>query len=444
MSDTEDLYADDSGLYEAIEFEVDYKPLPWEVDPGSYLDNDDFSFVQMSDGKTYTNTTDAPETDSTTPVEVEGDGALEKGGSVASDSDEAEQEAPDFEPFLLVHNTVHACGGRVQTLPDPMDSFPDIATTPGVAFVFNPCGMDQLCRLLQQNRPIILRRPPGWGIEMFVTTFAARIERDCVVRFDSLFSDACTEDSLYGLHQNTVLMMDLRNVEGGTDPAHNLAVYVHERCRRYLDRYNFPPLLPLSDFLTDEHPAGSIVSCTVNTAAHTALPVLLVEHFDTLDGIVSTDVLTGFFGRLEALTRMNLLKGLVFFSDADDGTLGSNQERARNSFAGLQSAVDITHHPAFQTAVGYTSLDIWNLDGAFAKFMPDKNSEPLMEILHKNNVQRRMFHDPRQTEELQPTDPLVVAELRVQNEDLFSFSLEEVFEALASKYDLKITTDTAT
>ncbi|KAF7319730.1 AAA-ATPase-like domain-containing protein [Mycena kentingensis (nom. inval.)] len=355
-----------------------------------------------------------------------------------SDDTTFEDAEPDPEPFLHVHNGVYACGGLLQRLHGPMDYFSDIATTPGVSL------------------PIIFRRPHGWGIEIFAATFAARVDGNSAVSFFELRADDATEDSYRGLNKDAVLMLDLRWVEESGDVAHDLAVYVYDRCKRFLECYNFHQLLPLGEFLTDPDPAAAIVSHTVATARRQASrPILLIENFDALESKVPSSTLVAFFGELEGLATAGFLKGLVLFSDKDDGTLSLSAtgeqdespalmaEKKAPSFAGLQRAIDITHHPAFQTAVGYTSIDIWDLDEAFSESMPGERP-PIFDILKDMNVRPVLFHNPEEKEELAPTDPLRMAGLDVHSPHLAAYPLEMVHEAFTKKYGLRDLTETTT
>ncbi|KAJ7630443.1 hypothetical protein FB45DRAFT_915510 [Roridomyces roridus] len=357
---------------------------------------------------------------------------------------------------LRVSNAVYALGGFVNSLPKPLANFPLIAETEGVAFLFKPFGMDQLYRLLACHRPILLRRPFGWGIEMFMTTFAARVAISPFVPFDTFYVDECTIDSGVGLHEDTILPLDfggvnLSGVDVEADVAAALTGYVHRRCQQYAEHYAIRDILPIECFLASKSPAAQIISytivrpltsgmmidrtnspidCTSQGQSHCKqLPViLLIENFDAIQTSEAERVLNAFFHRLEDMVVTGHMKALILFSDMDD----DENLRVPN----LQHTVDVTHHPAFQTAVGCAERDVRDLDRALAKSFPEARGD-IFQLLKYKNFSPVVFTDPEWDKELPPSHPLRAAKLRLSEGNRGVYPLEPVMEVLTEKYSLE-------
>ncbi|KAJ7630444.1 hypothetical protein FB45DRAFT_535333 [Roridomyces roridus] len=327
---------------------------------------------------------------------------------------------------LRARNAVYALGGAVRSLPNPLETFPRIIRTEGMAFLFKPFGMDQLYRLLTCRRPVLLRRPFGWGIEIFAATFAARVAIAPRVPFDIFHSDECTMDSSIGLHQDTILALDLKAVDVESDIAATLPRYVHTRCQKYSQSYGTWDILPIESFLYSESPSAAIISYTASDDVQPPL-ILLIENFDEIQTPAAELVVNAFFHELEHLVVIGHIKALVLLSDMYD---------ERPPVPTLQRTIDISHHPAFQTAVGCMKQDVWDLDEALAESFPEARGDVFL-MLEDRGISPVLFTDPEWDKELPPSHPLRVAKLRLSEGNRGVYPLEPVMEVLTEKYSLK-------
>ncbi|KAJ7630442.1 hypothetical protein FB45DRAFT_915506 [Roridomyces roridus] len=337
---------------------------------------------------------------------------------------------------LRVANAVYARGGTVRSLPKPLDTFPRIMETEGMAFLFKPFGMDQLYRLLACHCPILLRRPFGWGIEMFAATFVARVAIAPPVPFDIFFVDECTMDSGVGLHEDTILLLDMRGadveadvaVEADLDAA--LTKYVHRRCQQHVEHYGMSDIPSMKSFLGFSSPAAKIITYTANESHRHHLPmILLIENFDDMQAPAAESVVDTFFHELEHIVVTARIKGLVLFSDMYD---------EKPPVPNLQHAIDITHHPAFQTAVGCTEQDVRDLNRALAKSFPESPGY-VSKMLVDKALSPLFFAHEDWDQELQPSHPLRVAELDMSEAHRGVYPLEPVLEVLTEQYSLRRT-----
>ncbi|KAF7319747.1 hypothetical protein MKEN_00756900 [Mycena kentingensis (nom. inval.)] len=358
--------------------------------------------------------------------------------------DELDEEEIKHYP-LPVANSVHALGGYVRHLPDALDSFARIVGREGVAFLFKPFGMDQLYRLFSSRRPVLLRRPFGWGIEMFAAVFAARITISPRIPFNIFSTLDCTPDSCIGLHQNTMLMLDFGRIklDSESDFGAAFAEYVYSRCDAFSKRHGLddPPEIQL--FLPDPSPAAEIITYVAMPCNNPQPPlVLLIENFDIIETVAAQPVLDAFFSAIEDMVVAGVLHALVLFSDEGGDALLSSprpaeqhspdlgQERARIV---LRHAIDVSRHPAFQTAVGCTTQDVRNLDDSLARSYPDAKGD-IFEMLKDNNIEPVLFTDPNWERDM--VLPLKKADLRVSDGDEVVYPLEPVMSVLTEKYGL--------
>ncbi|KAF7319751.1 hypothetical protein MKEN_00757500 [Mycena kentingensis (nom. inval.)] len=165
--------------------------------------------------------------------------------------------------FRRVTGAIYARGGYVQYLPGPLDTFNSIADKPGVAFFFKPSGIDQLYRLFQYHRPILLRRPFGWGIEMFATSFIARIDKDQTIDFAALHAPESTSDSVCGVRQHSVLALDFHDLDTDARTVTDLAHYMHQKCNAFLEYEGLRELPSRDSFVGGSVPACEIFTCVV-------------------------------------------------------------------------------------------------------------------------------------------------------------------------------------
>ncbi|KAJ7630453.1 hypothetical protein FB45DRAFT_915536 [Roridomyces roridus] len=330
--------------------------------------------------------------------------------------------------LFCVSNAVYARGGTVRSLPDPLETFLGIAETEGMAFLFKPFGMDQLYRLLACHRPIRLSRPPGYGIEMFTAIFMARVDNSTPVPFDTFHATECTLDSTIGLHQDTVLLLDFGGVGVGADLDAALTAYVYARCQHYSEHHAMRNLPPIDCFLPSSSPAASIISHTVGRSLCKQLSViLLIENFDTVQAppAEAERVLNAFFHKLENMVVFGNIKGLVLFSDEE-----------KQPVPNLHHTVDITHHPAFQTAVGCTEEDVLDLDNALAKSFPEAEGDVLEMLKEKGVISPFLFTRADWDKDLLPLHPARAAKLCMTEANRGVYPLEPVMEVLTEKYSL--------
>ncbi|KAF7319777.1 hypothetical protein MKEN_00760100 [Mycena kentingensis (nom. inval.)] len=335
-------------------------------------------------------------------------------------------------------------GERIERLPHPIDIFDDIIKTDHMPFLYKPGGMDQLYRLFSAHRPILLRRPAGWGIEIFAATFAARIDLRYSYHFDGLRAYTCTSESMQNLHQDCLLALDFRHVEfeSESDIPRALADYVHAQCTDFCRRYGFGTVLPMDSFTMDENPASEIVLFLVGDAQSIHRMVILIENFDALP---ESDYLQTFFAEVESVVACGWLNGFVLLSDKADPRMEECvkrfdrkthpfPEKRKTSSFGFTSLLDVSHHPAFQTAVGCTQWEVREFDEALALSFPNAQGN-IFAFLHQLQPHPVLFADPESERELPSAHPSRRVRLHVDGGNEGVYALNDVYQALTEKYE---------
>ncbi|KAF7319746.1 hypothetical protein MKEN_00756800 [Mycena kentingensis (nom. inval.)] len=330
--------------------------------------------------------------------------------------------------FARVSGSVYARGGYVRHLPDPLDTVNSIADKPGVAFLFKPSGMDQLYRLFQCHRPILLRRPFGWGIEMFATSFIARIDTEQTIDFASLHAPESTSDSVCGVRQHSVLALDFHDLDADARTVKDVTDYMHQKCNAFLEFEGLRELPSRDNFV-----GGSAVVCEIFTCMVGMAPpfVVVLENFDALTEPELR--MNDFFDDLAMFTRAGVIKALVLLSSKETSEPFPDHDHPKVPF-GLQDVLDVTHHPAFQTAIGCTASDVCDLDDALAKTFPNAMGD-IFELLRSKEVFPVSFVDPNWAD-IDSEDPLQEGELRTDGKDVGVYRFESVLDALNEKYEL--------
>ncbi|KAF7319744.1 hypothetical protein MKEN_00756600 [Mycena kentingensis (nom. inval.)] len=273
--------------------------------------------------------------------------------------------------------------------------------------------MDRLYRLFKHHRPILLRRPLAHDVD-----------------FASLHVPESTSDSLRGLHQETVLLLDFNDLDPSAHTSHGVASYVHEKTMAFLERTRPGRLRELDYFLRAAVPITEIVTCAVSISL--GIPfVLMIENFDAISN-PEVD-LDHFFHHVERFTRTGAMKALVLFSSKEMSEPFPQHDHPKVPF-GLQNVLDVTHHPAFQTAIGCTESDVRDLDNALAKTFPNAMGD-IFELLRSKEVFPVSFVDPNWAD-LDPEDPLRAEELCTDGKDVGVYRFESVLDALNEKYEL--------
>ncbi|KAF7328054.1 hypothetical protein MKEN_00386500 [Mycena kentingensis (nom. inval.)] len=301
------------------------------------------------------------------------------------------------EALSEVSGSVFARGGRVSCLPDPDDPLLDILEQDGIPIVAKPASLHAFSRLVGCGYPLVLRRPPSYGLSVFAALAAARL--DAFYDEDDFVRKLCPPE-LIRLHEYHVLHLDLQlpalaaRVDDDDSDLHSqLMWYCNERCEEFMEDHpgEFSDEL-MDKFVSSAAPRASDAQSLIRALAlylnqNGSLPLfVIITNFDAPidDFPEEVDTLESFINALEGLVTITdsepsvgvTLGGLLLLSTRDDGTVlscigrsAAEQPIKPPTLPGtnprLKHALDLTHHPAFQTCVGFTLGEIEDLDEAY-------------------------------------------------------------------------------
>nr|GAT46566.1 predicted protein [Mycena chlorophos] len=341
--------------------------------------------------------------------------------SPTSDSD----STPDF--LLHVRGAVFARGGRVLRPPREDEDFDDIVNRIGVPLVFKRHALEQFARLVGCGFPLLLRRPEGWGLDLFVSMLSAAFDEDYDDANDPFVPLLLDQPSAIlserGLHKFFILELDFKQIAHGSDLATTLSHFLLARCRTMLKRYDFVGCGPPTDSASE---AIVLLALFLKNMYHIPSLFLVVKNFDSLiynfnDGPA---VLNAFVSRIEFECYAQSFAGVLFTSSIDNGTIFSPLDHLGNpkplrsrlhSLVELRSTMDLTRHPAFQTAVGFTEQEVNDLDDAFKHLASNRTSLIDMVKAARRSCRSCVFADPAWVDRrLPPIDPSGFADAKVQ------------------------------
>ncbi|KAF7312449.1 hypothetical protein MIND_00258400 [Mycena indigotica] len=347
---------------------------------------------------------------------------------------------------------IFARGGKLKRLPRKTERFPNILETDGVPYIYKHIAIENFAGLFSQRSPLLLRRPWGFGLSTFVSMLSDILDILCYSDDDDPFemlsrfrveSDPWSRDrahSYYVLHLNF-------SFSEGHNLLEELSRHVHERCCRLLRRYEIPGSFPSLASFQDEGVEAIIFALMSRLKVHVKLPrrdwlFIMIENFDgPLEMAFKdrTETLTQFLRTLQRLLCHGHLGGLLLWSRLDpDGTIYACLHRTpgspirqlyASSELNLPGVLDLTHHPAFQSAVGFTKTDVQDLDRATAHLRSDASCA-LLDLLEKERVAPYYFSAVSKVEQCKFPD---VLHRMPSLEDLPVYSSGDVLKVLANK-----------
>ncbi|KAJ7637155.1 hypothetical protein FB45DRAFT_1025231 [Roridomyces roridus] len=305
---------------------------------------------------------------------------------------------------------------RIQRIPSVGEQFDDIFLAEGVPFVYKPLVMDAFAQLLGQRQPLVLRRPGGFGLRTFVTGLTARIDvdfhpqEDPFVALNPLFP---SKWSGHGLHAYYVLDLDFGNLSG-SDLGEDLSEYVYNECTDFVHHYRLDIQLPSMKSMADRPDLFIQFLHMQIQKTFPSFPVFVfIREFDNplcaYRGCFET--LRSFLRNVERAAWCGDIGGLLLYSCLDDGTIDScwgrapgqpMRPRADNpilsqsaSLLDFSHTLDLSHHPAFHDAIGFTPEDIDALDYALRPLVQNPESAlPLMQLVKEQRIAPYFFAGP--------------------------------------------------
>ncbi|KAF7328003.1 hypothetical protein MKEN_00381000 [Mycena kentingensis (nom. inval.)] len=282
-----------------------------------------------------------------------------------------------------VCGSVFAYGGRVSKLPDLRGHLLDTASQIGTPVLAKSESLDAFRRMLGCGYPLILRRPPNYGLDWLIAMLAAHLDYD--YDLDDFIPRLIVPGPRQrkGLHDHFVLHLDLADLRRHQDLHTELIRYCHEQCQDFLDnnrsrlhlrRFSSAEKYPSAHFM---YPMLTFDEMYLKDRLIGDPLFVLVTNFDErVDGFSDeTPVLVEFLNGLGE-SMNDGIGGVLLTSNKDDGTISQCYTRSAAADVlilqpvahdiKLENALDLTHHAAFQTAVGVTEQEINDLDGAFA------------------------------------------------------------------------------
>nr|GAT43267.1 predicted protein [Mycena chlorophos] len=327
--------------------------------------------------------------------------------------------SPLTSELVLVCGNVFTHGGRVERPPHEDEGFDDFVNGSGVPLVFKRHALEQFARLVGCGYPLLLRRPEGWGLNVFVSMLSAALDEDyndANDPFDPLLRHQPSSIlSERGLHKFFILELDFAKLVRGPDLSSKLLRFVVAHCRALLQRYQLG-----RDYAPSAESASEVIellALSLNNRRNTPSLFVIIKNFDSLiyNFTDAPSILNTFLRDLEFACHLETLAGLLLTSTEDNGTIYAPFDERGNPIPSppgrpypvvLRSALDLTRHPALQTAVGFTEQDVNDLDDAF-KHLPS-NGTSLVDMVKAARRSGRscVFADPAWVDKrLPPIDP---------------------------------------
>ncbi|KAF7318111.1 hypothetical protein HMN09_00319000 [Mycena chlorophos] len=282
-----------------------------------------------------------------------------------------------------VYGNVFVRGGVVQRPPVSGEGFDDILDLKGVPLVFKPDALEQFACLLGCHYPVLLRRGHGFGLPTFVSMLSAWLDLDYDSRNDPFVPLMAGSAPSAGFHAFYVLELDFAHIYDSENLYGTLCQYIHAQCRRLLERYDLSEKIFWLDIerTPSTRPEEYIMSLAgklliLPSTSCTDLFVIIRNCDTFIQGYVDgSQILHDFLRPLERMVMREKIGGALLVSEWDDGTLAPCAGRKFGTpirpkpslfHLDLERTLDLTHHPAFQTAIGFTDAEIDDLERALA------------------------------------------------------------------------------
>nr|GAT50405.1 predicted protein [Mycena chlorophos] len=274
-------------------------------------------------------------------------------------------------------------GGVAQRPPVSGEGFDDIVNVTGVPLVFKPEALEQFACLLGCQYPVLLRRRHGFGLTTFVSMLSAWLDLDYDLLNDPFISLIDGRTPSAGFHAFYVLELDFLHLRDAEDVDAMLRKYIHLQCRRLLERYGVADRAlwldfePTSSARPEDYIAWLAAQFHALPSTLSADLFVIIRNCDTfVQGYIDgSQILYDFLRPLERMVMGEEIGGTLLVSEWDDGTLApcagrkfGTPIRPRPSLfhLDLECTLDLTHHPAFQTAIGFTAVEIDDLEHTLA------------------------------------------------------------------------------
>ncbi|KAF7324832.1 hypothetical protein MKEN_00525100 [Mycena kentingensis (nom. inval.)] len=305
--------------------------------------------------------------------------------------------------FVQIVGVVFALGDRIMEVPQRTQTLVDIVDQPETPIVIKSVAIDQLLSLLNENFPLVLRRPPGFGIDTFAAMVAARLDES----FDhnEFFSRSFNEAPPTHNHTYRVLVLDFNDLEMRDDCAllELLFRYCYSQGQDFFEYHqsHFKDMVDYPSPKQFPQAYPHMILTGLAAALEYKELVIIIHNFDATtlnfpphEIVVLQDFLDG----LEMAVTNGCLGGLLLLSTLDDGTVYPCLGRRRASDPirilprvpgiRLNHALDLSHQAAFQGAVGFTEQDIDDLDAAYQLFASPnlvRDSRRLVEMVQERH-----------------------------------------------------------
>ncbi|KAJ7637153.1 hypothetical protein FB45DRAFT_908421 [Roridomyces roridus] len=304
----------------------------------------------------------------------------------------------------------------IQRLPLVSEQFDDIFLAEGVPFVYKPLAIDAFAQVLGQRQPLVIRRPGLFGLHTFVSMLIARIDVDFHPQNDpflSLNNFLPSKWSGHGLHAYYVLHLDFGHLRG-SDLGEDLLKYIYKECTDFLRHYRLDiELLSMKSMARRPDLLIQFLHMQIQENYPRFPLFVFIRQFDnpiyTYPDCFET--LQSFLRNLELLAWGGDIGGLLLYSYLDDGTIGPCRGRQPGepirprddcpvlaqsaSLLDFSRTLDLSHHPAFHDALGFTPEDIDALDYALRPLVQNPESAlPLMQLVKEQRVAPYFFLGP--------------------------------------------------
>ncbi|KAH8835901.1 hypothetical protein DL96DRAFT_96899 [Flagelloscypha sp. PMI_526] len=313
--------------------------------------------------------------------------------------------------YPAISGPVHKYGhGPVVRVPYAYENFDDHSTTHGVPFVDKTPSLDALTSVLGFGKMVFFRRPPSFGLTHFLFMIYAYLDASYEPTQDPFPSLAY---SRWSLHSSLIFCLDMAKVQG-PDVGQSLLHHVKACAAQFFYRYDILPSdVPL--FEKEDRPEWIIPYLALQLIygpfrRKGQRPMfVIVENYERADHTTSLptapEAMHRFFRNLSRAVDDRNVYGVLLVSTMDATEADSHilpatgvlptQRIESLVFVDQRAILDITHHPAFQSAVGFTRREIQALDDS-TRNLHAPFSRPLLELVDEAGLSSYVFtRDPR-------------------------------------------------
>ncbi|KAJ7792416.1 hypothetical protein B0H14DRAFT_3160260 [Mycena olivaceomarginata] len=292
---------------------------------------------------------------------------------------------------------------NLRRVPYPYEKFVELVTCQGLPLVNKALALNALARLLSSDRTLLLRRPRGFGLSTFTSMLAARLDLNYLRDPFPLLTNG--KWSRHGLHSYHVLHLDFADL-GGSDVNQALLGCLYPAALDLVRRYKLNLTLPDMDYFRKApYVIVSHLALKIRDVIRAPEPLfVIVDNYDAPATAFpqSLEALTLCITDFQASLWCKTIGGLALASYMDEASSGPYVGRSSHGcplppllplLLDIPPVLDITNHPVFQSAIGFTAQDVVDLDEAM-RGLAAPEARPLLELVQESGLRPSLFSAP--------------------------------------------------